>query len=160
MKLLGLVRSITFCFSSFNAYILYFILVRYNLEYACIVWNSITSTDAKKLELSFCFSRFLPHVYWSYAYALEQLKLRTLRKRRYYLDALLSFQVCFGSKFYRLLETVGLRVHSRYTRGFPLFIICSSNEDVLVLDALQLLMFVCRDVDVLGTKIVPLNNIL
>jgi hypothetical protein len=64
------------------------------LEYASAVWNSITTTDANKLEriqqklAALCYNRFLPHVHYSYAKALEYLKLHTLRKRRYHLDAL------------------------------------------------------------------------
>jgi hypothetical protein len=51
IKLLGLIRSITFRFASLDClYALYFTLVRSKLEHSSVVWNSITSTDAKKLE--------------------------------------------------------------------------------------------------------------
>jgi hypothetical protein len=51
IKFLGLIRSITFSFSSIDClFVLYTALVRPQLEYALVVWNSITATDSKKLE--------------------------------------------------------------------------------------------------------------
>jgi hypothetical protein len=121
MKLLGLVRSVTYNFSSLECmFILYFTLVRSKVEYASVVWNSITTTNAKKLEriqhkfAALCLKRVVPQVDYSYDLALEQLKLHTLRKRRYHFDALFLTQLYRGSKFCpSVLETVGLRVPFR-----------------------------------------------
>jgi hypothetical protein len=56
-----------------------------------------------------CYYRFFPHVHYSYANALEYLKLHTVCQRRYHLDALFLIQVCRGLKYCpSLLEVVGL----------------------------------------------------
>jgi hypothetical protein len=74
--------------------VLHFTLVRSKLEYASVLGNSITSTDASKLEriqrkfACVCFYRFSPHVPCSYTFALEKLSLHSLRKRRHHLDIL------------------------------------------------------------------------
>jgi hypothetical protein len=51
-KAFGLYSLYNLSFSSLECfYVLYFTLVRPRLEYASVVWNSITSTDANKFEL-------------------------------------------------------------------------------------------------------------
>jgi hypothetical protein len=79
MKLLDIIRSITFRFSSLDClYVLYFMLARSKLEFASVVSNAITSTAANKLErnqkkfTSIGFYRFSPHVLYFYSFALEK----------------------------------------------------------------------------------------
>jgi hypothetical protein len=105
IKLLGLIRSITFTFSSLDClYVLYFMLARSKLEYVSAVWNSIASTDANKLEriqqkfASVCFYRFPPRVLYTHNFALEKLSLCFLCKWRHHSDALSSVQVYRGLK--------------------------------------------------------------
>jgi hypothetical protein len=148
IKLLGLVRTLPFSFSSLDClYMLYFILVRSKLEYASVVWNSMTTTDANELEriqqrfAALCYYLFLPHVHYSYTRVLEYSKLHALRKRRYHLDAQFLIQVYRGLKYcLSLLEAVGLRDPTRYLRDFSMFNFSPSIRTVLLLDAHQLLM--------------------
>ncbi|PNF32147.1 hypothetical protein B7P43_G02842 [Cryptotermes secundus] len=157
-KLLGLVRNITYNFSSLDCmFSLYTTLVRSKLEYASVVWNSITSTDANKLEriqqrfAALCFKRFFPKVHYNYSLALEELKLHTLCTRRHRLDALFLIQVYFGSKFCpSALEIVGLRVPARYIRDFALFNVCSLFKNCPSARCAAAANVVCRDVDVFG----------
>jgi hypothetical protein len=100
IKLLGLIRSITFRFSFLDClYVLHFTLVRSKSEYVSVVWNSVTSIDANKLEriqqkfASVCFYSLFPHVPYSYRYALEKLSLHSLRARRDHLNEFFFFFV-------------------------------------------------------------------
>jgi hypothetical protein len=107
IELLGLIRSITLHFSSLECMLrLYITVVRSKIEYASVISNSITSTDANKLEriqqrfAALCFKRFFnPEVPYCYSFVFEQLKLLTLRVRRHRLDAFFLTQVYSGSKF-------------------------------------------------------------
>jgi hypothetical protein len=71
--MLGLVRNVTYSFSTLeSSLMLYLALVRCELAYAAILLNSITSTDARKLEqvhrkfVARCHSRFFNHDRVSY----------------------------------------------------------------------------------------------
>jgi hypothetical protein len=101
--------------------VLHFVLVRFKVEYASMVWNSITSADANKLEriqkkiTALCFKCFLPQVNYCHGLALERLKLHTLQKRRHHLDALFLTEVYHGyTDCPSALEIVGLWVPVRY----------------------------------------------
>jgi hypothetical protein len=140
---------------------------RSKLEYGSAVWNSITTTDANKLERiqqrfsALCFNRFFPQVNYSYSLALEQLKLHTLRMRRHRLDALFFIQVYLGSKFCRsVLEIVGIRVPAQYIRDFALFNVCPSSKNCPSARCTSAANVVCRNFDIFGAKTVLLNNIL
>jgi hypothetical protein len=114
---------------------LYFTLVRSRLEYASVVWNSITSTNASKLEriqqnfASVCFYRLFPHVPPSYTVALEKLRLHFLRTRKHQLDAP-SFVQAYRGLISRtsLLKNVSLRVPTRHVRDFTTFSVSPSNK--------------------------------
>jgi hypothetical protein len=118
IRLLGLIRTVTSSFSSLQSLLmLYYTLVRPKLEYASVAWNSITSTDASKLEhiqrkfVSLCHCRFFSHLPYSYTNVLNYLIFHTLRDHRCRLDTLFLLNVFSGSKCCLiLLETVGLRV--------------------------------------------------
>jgi hypothetical protein len=69
IKMLGLIRSVTYNYSTLECMlVLYFVLVRSKVEYASVVWNSITSADASKLDRiqkkfkALCFKRSFPQV--------------------------------------------------------------------------------------------------
>jgi hypothetical protein len=120
MKLLGLIRTLTFSFSTLDSLlILFFALVRSKLEYASVAWNSVTATDSNKLERVQKKCCPLPQkifydIEYHYDITLEQLNLQTLHVRRRHIDALFSINAFCGTKYCpSVLETVGLRVPTR-----------------------------------------------
>jgi hypothetical protein len=136
------------------------------LEYASVVWNSITSTDANKLEriqqkfTSVCFYHFYPHVAYNYTVALEKLGLHSLSKRRYYLNALFFVQVYCGLKSCTsLLENVSLRVPPSNLRGFSLFCTCPSNKHCPSAQCAYAANVVGKDLDIFALGAVSLNYI-
>jgi hypothetical protein len=51
LKMLGLIRSSTYSFSTIDSLLLFYcIFLRSKLEYALTAWNNIAITDANKLE--------------------------------------------------------------------------------------------------------------
>jgi hypothetical protein len=146
-------------------FILYFSLVRSKVEYASIVWHSITSTDANKLERIqqnfWRFKRFFPQIDYCYEFALKQLKLHTLQERRNHLDALFLIQVYSGSIFCpSAFEIVGLRVPARYIRDFPIFKVCSVSKNSPSARFASAANADCSDVDVFVPKSLLLKHIL
>jgi hypothetical protein len=148
-------------------FILYFTLVRSKVEYASVVWNSITSTDANKLEriqqkfTALCFKRFFPQVNYSYDSALKQLNLHTLQKRRHHAVALFLTEVYRGSIHCpSALEIVGLRVPVRYIRDFPMFSVSSASKNCPSARCASAADVVCRDVDVFRPKPLSRKHIL
>jgi hypothetical protein len=103
--------------------------------------------------MGLCFKCFFPHVDYHYDFALEQLKMHTLLKRRYHLHAFFLAKVYRGSIICPpALETVGLRVPVRSIQVFPLFNACSLNKNYHSARCASAANVVCRDVDVFGPK--------
>jgi hypothetical protein len=146
---------------------LYIALIRSKTEYASVVWNSITSTDANKLErieqrfAALCFNRFFPQVHYCHSLSLEKLKLHILYIRRHRLDVLFLTQVYFGLKFcHSVLGIVGLRVPARYIRDFALFNVCFSCKNFTSARCASAANVVCRDDDVFWARNVHLSRLL
>jgi hypothetical protein len=129
MKLLGLILTLTFNFSSLDSLlILFFALVRSKLKYVSVAWNSVTATDSNKLErvqrkfAALCHKRFFRDMEYHYDIILEKLNLQTLHTRRRHIDALFLINAFCGTKNCpSVLETVGLRVPTLNIRNFTTF---------------------------------------
>jgi hypothetical protein len=122
LKLLGLIRFITYNFSSLNCLeVFYTALVPSNLEYAPVAWNNLTLADSNKLEnvqrkfVNLCCNRFIQSNYSrNYKLMLTYLHVKTLYSRRQHLDALFLVNV-FKNKnnCYSIMDAVGLRIPAK-----------------------------------------------
>jgi hypothetical protein len=98
---MGLFQYITSSFSTLDSrLVLHNTLFRTKLEYASVIWNSITSTDSSKLErierkfTALCYSTFFNGVSnCNYEDILLRLNLLTLQLRRRHLDYLFLINV-------------------------------------------------------------------
>jgi hypothetical protein len=167
MKLFGLVRTITLPFSSTGSlYMLYYTLIRSKLEYASIVWNSVITTDANKLEhiqqkfAALCYNRFFPpspfHLFqctWvpynSILYVREEIISM--------LFSLFKFTLVLNSAhlYWKLLAFVSLLGTSE---TFLCTTFALQLKTVLLLDGLQLLMLSAGTLISLEDIMFPLNT--
>jgi hypothetical protein len=135
LKLLELIRTITFSFSTSGSLLKpYFAFLRPRLHSASATWNSVTITDSNKLEriqrkfAAVCHTRFSQDMEYHYDNLLERLNfLKLYNKRRHpgalFLINVLSFTKCCPC----VLEAVGLWVRTPNIRNFNMFT-CSSSH--------------------------------
>jgi len=97
---LVLKRTLSSSFSAHDSLLIFCsILVRTKLEFASIMWNSITSTNAKQPKsvqqnfLNLCQNRFSTQDHVPYEDFPKPLKLHSLQERRLHLDVLLFISV-------------------------------------------------------------------
>jgi hypothetical protein len=95
IRFLWLIRAVTFFLPSLKSLLLpYCTLVRHKLQYASVARNSITATDASKLDriwrmfVSVCHRRFFSHFEYDYVNVLNYLKFHILGFWRRHLEAL------------------------------------------------------------------------
>jgi hypothetical protein len=146
---------------------IYCTLVRPKLEHASVAWNSITSTDASKVEriqrkfVSLCHRRFFSHLPYSYANVLNYLKFHTLGDRRCHLDALFLLNVYNSSKFCPiLLETVGFRVPNRNFWDFKLFHVNLNRRNCPSARCASATNAISRDTCIFSGRSVLINDLL
>jgi hypothetical protein len=130
LKLLGLIRFITYNFSSLHSLkVLYITLIRSKLEYASVAWNNLALADSNKLEnilkkfASLCYNRFIQsNSFCEYEFMLNYLKFKTLYCRRQNLDALFLISVFKNrTECGSIMDTVGLRVPTKQIKDFSTF---------------------------------------
>ena len=93
MRIQGLVRTVTNYFSALeSSLVLYLALVRCEIAYAAILWNSITTADVRKLKhvhrkfVALRNNGFFTYDYVTYEDFLKFTNLHTLHDRGLYLN--------------------------------------------------------------------------
>jgi hypothetical protein len=154
VRMLGFFQSIIFSISTSDCWLmLYLSLFGTKLEYAWIVWNSITSTHARKLEciqqkfVAICQSHLFYHDHIPYNNFLKILKVHTLHDRRFHLRTLFFIFAYSGLKCHLyLLDITDIRVLPRNFRSSSLFsVTCKISSSAICISAANL---VCKDVDI------------
>jgi hypothetical protein len=167
LKMSCLIRYITSSFSTLDSLlVLYCTLFRSKLEYASVVWNSITSTDSSKLEriqwkfAALYFTRLFNGVcYYNCEDIVLGSNLWTLELRRKNLDALSLIDVFIGKILCSsILDSVSLRLPSRSSDYFTVtanrnFKVSPSARCVSAANA------VCRSIDIFNKGCISLKNI-
>jgi hypothetical protein len=89
MKYLGLIRTITFSFSTLGSLlVLYFALIRSKLEYVSVTRNSVMIIDSNKFEsIRRKFAALCHNMKYRHNNLLEDRNLLTLHNRRRHSDA-------------------------------------------------------------------------
>jgi hypothetical protein len=122
LRILGLVRFITYNFSSLDSLVvLYIALIRSKPEYASIVWNKLTSTDSNKIENiqtkseNLCYYLLFQFgILRNNVLILSYLHFRTLYFRRQHLDAFILIDFLKGKvNSHSIMDTVSIRVPAR-----------------------------------------------
>jgi hypothetical protein len=148
--------------------ILYSSLVWSKLEYAWIVWNSITSTDSAKLEMiqrkfaALCYTRFFSNASTSkYEDILETLNFLPLHVRRMHLDAAILINA-FNSNIAcpYILDSVGLRIPSSSIRDFSSFCVHRNFKASPSARCVSFANAVCWDIDIFNKDRILLMEII
>jgi hypothetical protein len=102
-----------------------------------------------------CFNDVFVQFDYSYSLVLDKLKLHIFLRRRHRLNALaLPYPSLCGSKFCpSVLDTVPLRVPSRYIRDSSMFNVCPYSENCSSAMCASAANVVCRDMMCLKQKL-------
>jgi hypothetical protein len=151
-----LIRYISSSFSTLDSLlVLYSTLVPSKIEYASVVWNSITITDSAKLEgirrkfVALCYTRFFNGVCdYKYEDILVRLNFLTLNLRRH-LDAIFLVNVFKGKiSCSSVFDTVSLRKPARSARDYSTFILHRSFKVSPSARCVSATNAVCRIIDI------------
>jgi hypothetical protein len=142
---------------------LYFALVRCELEHISVSWNFVMITDSNKLEriqrklAANCHSRFFEDMRYHYDNLLERSNLLTHYNRRHF-DALLLINIFSWTKWcLSVLETIVLRVPIWNIRNFTMFI-CSSSHFPWS-RCVSATNVVCKHRDIFGTSYLNVKSL-